>query len=262
MKTNTPNPLVPQGTFSDPKAKSNLRMTVFLIIAGHIVLISGLLMAGCKKTAETPPDQNLITSPFDTNPVPQLTPATVPTTPSNPIPVEPSNPPPLVTQPIPGPTPTSAALEGEREHTVVAKDSFYTLAKKYNVTMKAIELANPGVDSKRLKLGQKLKIPAPTGTAKTASLSPAVGENGEKIHAVKSGERLLTIAKDEGTTVKAIKALNSLRTDRITVGQKLKIPAKTAAASAAPAGAETTPASVPMTPLSAPVTAPGAPSNP
>jgi LysM repeat protein len=38
------------------------------------------------------------------------------------------------------------------------------------------------------------------------------------------------IAKNNGTSVKAIKSLNNLKTDRINAGQKLKLPAKGAEA--------------------------------
>ena len=46
----------------------------------------------------------------------------------------------------------------------------------------------------------------------------------ETIYLVKSGDSLSRIAKAHGTTVKAIKAANSLKSDRIMVGAKLKIP--------------------------------------
>ena len=45
----------------------------------------------------------------------------------------------------------------------------------------------------------------------------------------KSGDNLLKIAKANGTTVKALRSANALKTDRITVGQKLKLPAKASA---------------------------------
>jgi LysM repeat protein len=234
MKTNTPNPLVPQGTFSEPKAKSNLRMTVFLIIAGHLVLISGLLMAGCKKTS-TEPQPGEIPFPDLTNPPLTQTsnfPTPPPAIPTTPPPVEiPITPAPVVTTPPPV---THITGEVEREHTIVAKDTFSTLAKQYNVTVPAITAANPGVDSKRLKIGQKVKIPAPTAAKPAASAAPATGDSGEKIYVVKSGDKLINIATSHKTSVAAIKAANNLPTDRIKVGQKLKIPSKAAAAPATP----------------------------
>ena len=46
----------------------------------------------------------------------------------------------------------------------------------------------------------------------------------ETLYVVKPGDNLTRIAKTHGTTVKALKAANSLENDRIVVGSKLKIP--------------------------------------
>ncbi len=56
--------------------------------------------------------------------------------------------------------------ESGYEYKVVAGDTFLIIAKKYSdegikVTAEQIQKANPGVDSKKLKLGQKIFIPAP-----------------------------------------------------------------------------------------------------
>jgi LysM repeat protein len=46
------------------------------------------------------------------------------------------------------------------EYVVVKGDSFAKIAKKNGVSVKAIEAANPGVAPTKLKVGQKLSIPA------------------------------------------------------------------------------------------------------
>jgi LysM repeat protein len=51
-----------------------------------------------------------------------------------------------------------ASLEG-RTHIVKSGDSLYGIAKQYGVSMANLQAANPGVDSKKLKLGQTLRIP-------------------------------------------------------------------------------------------------------
>ena len=51
---------------------------------------------------------------------------------------------------------------------------------------------------------------------------------------MKSGDNLTKIAGHLGTTVKALRAANGLKTDSIKVGQKLKIPAKASAPVTAP----------------------------
>jgi hypothetical protein len=45
-------------------------------------------------------------------------------------------------------------------YTVVGGDNFTNIARKFNVSVDDVSIANPGVDPTRLKVGQKLKIPA------------------------------------------------------------------------------------------------------
>ena len=71
--------------------------------------------------------------------------------------------------------------------------------------------------------------PASSATPATAVVEPA---NGSQPHTVKSGDTLIKIAQANHTTVRAIRTANNLKSDRITVGQKLKIPAKSAQAAA------------------------------
>jgi LysM repeat protein len=138
-----------------------------------------------------------------------------------------------ISTPVTPLTPPLGFGEGT-EHTVMQKDSFYTLAKKYNTTPTAIANANPGIDSTKLKIGQKLKIPPP----KSATPATAAGNGGsfatnvgEKLYSVKSGDNLNRIARANGVSLSALRAANNLKTDQIKVGQKLKIPAKGSGAS-------------------------------
>ena len=62
----------------------------------------------------------------------------------------------------------------------------------------------------------------------------APSASGEQTYTVKSGDNLTKIAAQFGTTLKALRAANGLKTDSIKVGQKLKIPAKASAPMAAP----------------------------
>jgi len=230
---NTPNPLVPQGTFPDSRGRSHIRIAVFTILAVHLVLLSALLMAGCKKTAvEETTDKSSnsyppVVLPSDTNPPSMATTSAPPPTITNP-PATTS-----ITTPVPPPEVTPAVAG--TEHVVMKGDSFYTIGKKYGVTVKAITEANPGVESSRLKIGQKLKIPAASTASSSANASahPASNGNGsatgaEQTYTVKSGDNLLKIAKAYSVSVKNLRSVNALKTDQIKVGQKLKIPAKSA----------------------------------
>ena len=251
---NTQNPLVPQSSFLEQKNKGRARVkiAVFVVLAIHGIGLMALLMQGCQKPPEPPP-----TPPESTN----VTPAFVePTT----VPVPPTGQEVAPVTPVgPASTPTPdemaapvAPLVGGTEHVVARGESFSTLAKKYHVSVKAIAEANPGVDSTKLKIGQTLHIPAasaPTVPAAATASAEAGSTGGAQTYTVKSGDNLSTIAKAKGTTVKALRAANNLKTDRITVGQKLKIPVKASApanGSAAPTEpvSGTSPAMPPVTP--------------
>ena len=235
---NKPNPLVPQGTFAD-KGKAHIRNTVFVILAGHLVLLVGLLFAGCnKKDADVAGgDSTLPQTPTALTGDPAW-PGSPPATPTQSLPVAGTPQPlaaqqPIATTPQP-PQPIQSeplANSAFTEHTVLKGDTFSGLGLKYKVGYKAIAEANPGVDPGRLNIGQKIKIPPPRAMVVHArtplGLTTGTGDSGgEKIHTVKSGDRLYDLAKTYGVTVKEIQAANHLPTTGIRVGQKLKIPSK------------------------------------
>ena len=253
----TPNPLLPQGVLPE-KGKSHVRLAVFTILAIHVVLLSGLLILGCKKTEEPPPDLTSNTNMFPPLPPPE---AFIPTPTSPPLPLttqETALTPPTDTQTVVVPpavtpwTPPPPIVEpppaAGAEHVVVKGDSFYTLGRKYGVTMRAIAEANPGVNSSRLKIGQKLRIPAPSRAPSGTANADSVTSDGMKIYTVKSGDNLTKIARTHGVTLKALRSVNNLRMDALKVGQKLKIPTKNG-----------TPEPPPAVPPEAPSPEPGAP---
>lgn len=66
--------------------------------------------------------------------------------------------------------------------------------------------------------------PVATVQKKTAAPVESSSATSATVYLVKSGDTLSHIAKTHGTSVKAIKSANSLTTDRIVVGEQLKIP--------------------------------------
>lgn len=257
---NTPNPLVPQGALPG-KGNGNLRITVLATVAVHVVLLCVLLIAGCNKKDPT-------TDPaIDPNAGVVPPPVEPPVWPTNPPPVPASNdttmlPPPITNQPPPPPpipdTPPVAPVT-ETEHTIAKNETLATIAKKHGVGWKAIEAANPGINPTRLKIGDKIKIPAPkTPVANPTAngFAPAPVEGTTKTYSVKSGDNLSKIAQNHGVTPKAIRTANKLKTDRITVGQKLKIPAKAGAPAPVEAAAPVPQPEVPVPAAPAPVSTP------
>ncbi len=240
---NNPSPLVPQGSLLDQKNKSRARVkiAVFLVLTIHGIGLLALLMQGCKKepevAANAEPTNNAATS--------FLEPTNAPSLATNDLAVSTGAPPAVVEPPPQASTPAPPATPSE--YTIASGDNFSTVAKKFHVSVKALMDANPGVEPTKLKIGQKINIPAAVaGTAVPASPSyspatPTAPATGEQMYSVKSGDSLTKIASHFGTTVKAIRSVNALKTDRIVVGQKLKIPGK--AVGAAETGATTNGAS-------------------
>jgi LysM repeat protein len=232
---NNPNPFVPQGSLLEQnKRRSRMKLGVFCVLAVGICGLTAMLIQGCKRETENP-DNGMPTA--VTNP-PAITE-------TNPLPPEMSNTavvvPPLPTNPpvIAPPVETAGT-----EYVVIKGDTLGKIAKKNGVKLKALEDANPGIVPTKLKVGQKLSIPAPiSGTMAETSTSTETN-SGEEIYAVKSGDTLTKIAKSHGTTVKAIESENNLSTTKIKVGQKLKMPA---AAVAAPVPAPAPAMSAPST---------------
>jgi len=260
---NNPNPFVPKGSLLEQQSqrRSRLKLTVFCVLAVSVTGLVAMLIQGCKR--ENPDQNNTNTLGTDTN-MPPLEMTNTPVVDTNtvaPMPAPTTNAlptiPPAVPQ-TPVVVPQTEVPAAGSEYVVVAGDTLAKIAKAHGVTVKAIEAANPGVDPKKLKPKQKLLIPAgATGTAtSTAGAAPtAAVETGTQEYTVKSGDTLTKIAKHFGVTVKAIRSANSLTTDHISVGKKLKIPAKAETAAPAPAPTVDTTAA-PMVP---PVTAPATP---
>ncbi len=55
--------------------------------------------------------------------------------------------------------PAAAAAPSGKTHKVEAGDNFGKIARKYGVTVAALEKANPDVNPSKLKIGQQLKLP-------------------------------------------------------------------------------------------------------
>jgi LysM repeat protein len=140
------------------------------------------------------------------------------------------------------------------EYVVVKGDTLGKIAKAHGVSLKTLEDANSGVTPTRLKVGQKLQIPASTGGSNSAAPMTSTSDmSGGEIYTVKSGDTLSKIAKVNGISLKSLEAANpNVDPAKIKVGQKLKLPVK------AEAPAATTVNAPPA--VSSPVTP--APSNP
>ncbi|RUM31500.1 MAG: hypothetical protein DSY42_02605, partial [Aquifex sp.] len=103
-------------------------------------------------------------------------------------------------------------------HIVKSGDSLWKIAKKYKISLKELYELNPHIRKKKfLKPGQKICI---------GKLKKKKNKVQRKfiVYKVKKGDSLIKIAKKFGVKVSDIKKLNRLKSNRIYVGQTLKIP--------------------------------------
>ena len=94
-------------------------------------------------------------------------------------------------------------------YTVQKGDNLYSIARKYNTTVNAIQSLN-NLTGTNLSLGQQLKIPSSSNESQTTYI-------------VKSGDSLYKIAQKFNTTVDSIKMKNNLKSNLLSIGQKLTI---------------------------------------
>ncbi|MDE5909132.1 MAG: LysM peptidoglycan-binding domain-containing protein [Lachnospiraceae bacterium] len=109
--------------------------------------------------------------------------------------------------PLPGPGGSDSNVT---EYTVQPGDSLWLIAQRYGTTVDAIRQLN-GLTGTLIDVGQTLKIPS-SGTR------PYIE------YTVRPGDTLWLLSRRYGTTVDAIKSLNGLTSDMLSIGQVLRIP--------------------------------------
>ena len=90
-------------------------------------------------------------------------------------------------------------------------DNLYDIARKYNTSVSAIQNLN-NLSNNNLSIGQTLKIPSTSNSGNTLNT-----------YTVKSGDSLYSIAKKFNTSVDSIKSKNNLKSNLLSIGQKLII---------------------------------------
>lgn len=114
------------------------------------------------------------------------------------------------------------SLEGKKIilHKIEAKESYYSIGRKYGVNPAAVIDFN---GNKNLQIGTLVKVP--TQRPFVGAENPAVVSLQDETftYKVKSKETLYSIAKKFNTTIEEIKTLNNLKLSTLFIGQTLKI---------------------------------------
>lgn len=105
--------------------------------------------------------------------------------------------------------PSTSSTAGDT-YIVKKGDSLYSIARTYNTSVDKLKEIN-NLTSNALAIGQVLKLP-----------SSNASEN--VVYTVKKGDNLYSIAREYETTVDAIKKLNNITSNTLSIGQKLLLP--------------------------------------
>lgn len=211
------------------------------IVAGINLVAGCLLLQGCGMFSKKS-DSTTTTVPGGEQPAVEPTVTTMP---------------PVETVPVELPS-----VQSTTTYTVQKGDMITSIAYKYGLRWQDVMAVNPGLDAKKLRVGQAIQLPGQVDVSKARHVPVSTPKSGApKVSApktsghsapavsgpvtayvVKSGDSLSLIAHKHGVKTAALREANALKSDRISVGQKLKVPGakKTPDASAADKKADAT----------------------
>jgi LysM repeat protein len=153
---------------------------------------------------------------------------------------------PQVTRPKPAPRPGTP-------YTIKKGESLSAIAARNKMSWKKLAEYNRIADPNKVRAGQVILIPesvvSQSAAARPAPPPPSAGRG--STYVVQSGDNLTVVARRHNTTVSALKSENNLRSDRLLVGQILKLPA----GSSKPDRSETRPAPAEVSEPATPATA-------
>ncbi|UJF19530.1 N-acetylmuramoyl-L-alanine amidase [Vibrio sp. SS-MA-C1-2] len=126
-----------------------------------------------------------------------------------------------------------ATQKSNQKHKVKSGESLSLIANRYGVSVSQLKASNK-LKSNQVNVGQVLVIPKvklTTAVSQSAVAKPTTKKAPPKkvsssyvvTHKVRSGEFLSQIASKYGVSVSSIKKQNRLKSDKLLVGQKLKI---------------------------------------
>src|SRR5689334_1315103 len=146
---------------------SRIWKVIIAVAALHVVVLGSIFVInhGCKKTQPETAKPELMPAP----PIP-------PAAPAAPAPGSVANLPPQSYPTPPTPPPVAPPVEptpAAKSYTIKQGDTLGKIAKLENVSVADLTSANPGLDPKKLKPGQEIKVPAAGESHGAAAGSPA-----------------------------------------------------------------------------------------
>ena len=107
-------------------------------------------------------------------------------------------------------------------HTMREGETLYALSRQYHVDVDEILRLNPALQVEDIPLGTRIRIPVKRVVPDRIGFSPPQGKY--RIHEVKPGETLYSIARSYHLTVRDLKKVNKGLRNKIRPGQRIRIP--------------------------------------
>jgi len=130
---------------------------------------------------------------------------------------------------VTGPAPAGHwTWNGGAPVTVRYGETIESIAHRHHVPASAIMQTNGIRDAAQIRPGQRLVIPRYVANGfetTTVARAPVQSAGGGKVHVVKSGDTLMSIARHNGVTVSSLAHANKLHTNtKLSIGDRLTIP--------------------------------------
>ncbi|KPJ88676.1 MAG: hypothetical protein AMS18_13290 [Gemmatimonas sp. SG8_17] len=111
------------------------------------------------------------------------------------------------------------------QHKIRRGETLSIIGKRYGVTVRQLQVANPGIEPRRLGVGQRLVIPVSAAArARPGSVPSVLRASASRYHVVRRGESLWVIAQRYGVTVDNLRRWNGIRAgDVLKTGTRLVV---------------------------------------
>ncbi len=106
-------------------------------------------------------------------------------------------------------------------------DTLYAIARRYRTSVSRLLRLNPGISPRRLRIGQRIRVPHPSSVRSDARQRGATAQ--PRVHRVRRGDTLYSIARRYGVPLEKLLQYNGMRASaRIYPGDEIHIPPKEA----------------------------------
>jgi len=120
--------------------------------------------------------------------------------------------------------------ENFRFHTILPKETLYSVSRYYNIRPEEVMAVNPGLSADTFQAGKTIRIPTALSTASRSTTSSEAVKN--IVHRVEKGETLYSIARKYNISQDDIYRANPGLSTNLKSNQEINIPVSTNAAEA------------------------------